>query len=142
MDLTSLTTATSTALSKKNATVVTALTIIRCYADAKDPSNHPMMPEVQSTQADHPGVPDQGAHKMISTGQAEPPTNITDAPPAVVLPATLPTVLAPTNLPTSPLDTALDGAPPSNATRTALKSPQHPQLTASRPLPTPKKAPC
>ena len=71
----------------KNATIVAAKTIILPCADPKDPSDHPMTQEAQSTQADCPEVPGQGASKM--TG-ANPPADVTTNPQAVALPTVLP----------------------------------------------------
>ena len=56
-----LTPLTSALLKGKNATTVH--TILPCV-ECKDPSNHPMMPEAQSAQVDHPEIPGQGASKM------------------------------------------------------------------------------
>ena len=108
---------TSALLKGKNAIAAVAKTVILPCADAEDPSDHPEMPEAQSTQADHPEVQGQGAPKTISVGQAGPPADVTDTLQAIALP----TVPLPTG-PTSPLDAAPPHAPPSDPSRIASKS--------------------
>ena len=120
---------TSTLLKGKNVTAAVAKTIILPCADAEDPSDHPEMPEAQSTQADHPEVQGQGAPKTTGADQADLQADITTAPQPVALPTVPPlTSLA------CPLDAVPDNTPPSDTNRIALKSSQHPQPTVLRPL--------